>query len=176
MRTNRTTLATVLSIALAVMPGAAAAQSAAEELATPSYWTGMNTEGDMFPVEGPVEVIPGGYRTTVGLTYTATADDPRASGDVAVALVYDYTPSGMGRGSGVTRLVNEGGSWEGTAHSISYPDGAEFHMALMDGQDGYEGLNLVMTNSISPSGEEHVQGLIWEGEAPPLLDADALPE
>ena len=49
-------------------------------------------------------------------------------------------------------------------------------MALMEGQDGYEGLTLTMTDFVSPSGEEQAQGLIWEGEAPPLLDADALPE
>lgn len=176
MRTNRTTLAAVLSIALAVAPGAVAAQSADEQLATPSYWTGTQTEGEPFPVlDGPVEVIPGGYRTTVGLTFTAETDDPRASGVLEVALVFDYTPTEMARGTGVSRLVNEGGSWEGTVDAISYPDGSEFRMALMDGQDGYEGLTLTMTNFIDGSGEEHVQGLIWEGEALPRLDADALP-
>ena len=109
-------------------------------------------------------------------TITVEATDPRASGDASVALVWDYTPSGMGRGTGVTRLVNEGGSWEGTAHAVAFPDGTEFRMVLSDGQDGYEGLTLTMTDFVSPSGEEQVQGLIWKGEAPPLLDADALPE
>ena len=176
MRTNRTTLAAVLSIALALVPGAVAAQSADEQPATPSYWTATQTQGDGFFVPGPVETLPGAYRTSVGLTYTVEATDPRASGDASVALVWDYKPAGMGRGTGVTRLVNEGGSWEGTAHAIAFPDGTEFRMVLSDGQDGYEGLTLTMTDFVSPSGEEQVQGLIWEGEAPPLLDEDVLPE
>ncbi len=49
-------------------------------------------------------------------------------------------------------------------------------MALMDGQDGYAGLSYSMTDFISPAGDGQMQGLIWEGEAAPLPDADALPE
>jgi hypothetical protein len=176
MRTNRITFAVVLSIALAVVSSAVAAQSTDEDLATPSYWTGTQTEGDGFFVDGPVGTIPGGFRTTVGLTYTAEASDPRAAGDAWLALVYDYTPSGMEYGVGPSRLVNEGGSWEGTAHATAYPDGSEFRIALMDGRDGYEGLTLTMTNYIDPSGGENVQGLIWKGDAAPLLDASVLPE
>ena len=112
------------------------------------------------------------------MTYTSDADDPRASGDVTVALVWDYTglsATDMGHGTGISRLVNDGGSFEGTVHAIAYPDGSEFRMALMDGQGGYEGLTMTMTQAISPSGEGPAQGLIWEGEAPLLPDADALP-
>ena len=66
------------------MPSAVAAQAADEGLSTPTYWTGTNTEGPPFAVPGgPIGTIPGGYRTTIGLTYTAEADDPRASGEVA---------------------------------------------------------------------------------------------
>ena len=63
MRTNRTTLAAVLSIALAVVPGAVAAQSADEQLATPSYWTATQTEGPNFVVPGPVESSRGATAT-----------------------------------------------------------------------------------------------------------------
>jgi hypothetical protein len=178
MRTNRTTLAVMSSIALAVVAGPVAAQSTDEAPATPSYWTCTQTEGPSFAVDGPIGVIPGGYRTTVGLTYTGEADDPRAAGDGAVALVYDYTGitgNPIARGIGVSRLVNAGGSWEGTIHALSYPDGSAFRMAMMEGQDGYEGLALTMTNFISPSGDEQCQGLIWEVEAPPPPDVSALP-
>ena len=94
-----------------------------------------------------------------------------------MALVWDYTGTsrGMGHGTGVSRLVNEGGSFEGIVHAVSYPNGSEFRMGLMEGQDGYEGLTLTMTDFIDPSGEGQPQGLIWEGEAPPLPDADVLP-
>ncbi len=83
---------------------------------------------------------------------------------------------GVGRGTGLVRLVNEGGTFEGPLYVVCYPDGSELRMALMEGQDGYEGLTSTMTNFLSPSGEGQPQGLIWEGEAPPLPDADALPE
>lgn len=180
MHTNRTTLAAVLSIALAVAPGAVASQTADEEPGPVSYWTGTNTEGQSFPVlSDEVGVIPGGYRTTVGLTYTAEADDPRASGDVAVAMVWDYTGisgDSLGHGTGVTRLVNKDGSFVGTAQAIAYPDGSEFRMSVMEGQDGYEGLNLTMTQFVDPAGEGQPQGLIWEAEAPTMPSVEMLPE
>lgn len=177
MRTNRTTLAAMLSIALAVVPGAVAVQSADEQPATASHWTGTDTEGQGFPVpDGETGYFDWGYRTTVGKTYTVEADDPRAAGVVSVALVIDFADNGISRGVGPGRLVNEGGSWEGTVHFFGYPDGSMVRMALMDGQDGYAGLSYSMTNFISPSGEEQAQGLIWEGDVPQLSAADALPE
>ena len=82
----------------------------------------------------------------------------------------------MSRGTAIARLVNEGGSWLGPVYWTYYPDSSEFFMAMMDGQDGYDGLTLTMTRVISPTGEEHCQGLIWEGDPPALLDTGSLPE
>ncbi len=125
MRTNRTTLAAVLSIALAFVPGAVAAQSADEQPATTSHWTGTTTEGPGFGVpDGEMGYFDWGYRTTVGRTYTVEADDPRAAGVVSMALVIDTADNGISRGVGPSRLVTEGGSWEGTVHFFHYPDGS----------------------------------------------------
>jgi len=177
MRTNRTTLAALLSISLAVVPCAAAAQATDEAPATPSHWTGTNTQGLNFTVPDVyVEFFDWGYRSPMGLTFTQEADDPRAAGEVKMVYYYDLAlGSSMGRGTGLARLVNDGGAFQGPVHVVYYPDGSEFRMSLMEGQDGYEGLALVMTDVISPSGEANTQGLIWEGQAP-VPDADLLPE
>lgn len=177
MRANRTTIAAMLSIALAVAPSVVAAQAADEELKTPNYWTSIDTEVPGFTVPGgETATFDWGYRTTVGRSYTVEADDPRISGDVDIALVFDFANSGMFRGVGRSRNVNEEGTFEGTVHVVGYPDGSQFRMVVAEGKDGYEGLTYTMTSFLDPSGEGQTQGLIWEGEAPPLPDADALPE
>ena len=178
MRTNRTTLAAVLLTTLVVVPATAVAQSADEESAPVSHLTCTNTDGPSFtPGELEMGRFDWGYRSTVGRTFTADASDPRASGDIAAALVYDSTGDNeMSRGTAIARLVNEGGSWLGPVYWMYYPDRSEFFMAMMDGQDGYDGLTLTMTRVISPTGEEHCQGLIWEGDPPALLDTGSLPD
>jgi len=161
-----------MSIALVLAPGTIAARSAGDVPAV-SHWTSTETEEERFYVDGPVEVLPGGYRTTVGVTLQVNADDPRASGDLTMVFVYDYAPTSVGRGLGIARLVNEGGSFQGSVHFAYYPDGSAFRLALMEGQGGYEGLAYTMTSYIDSSGEGQTQGLIWEGEVPSPLDAGA---
>jgi hypothetical protein len=178
MHANRTALAALLSIGLAVVPSAAAAQTADTEPAAVSYWTATETVGPRFvPPGAEVEFFDWGYRNTMGLTYDIEADDPRAAGTVSIVFVFDQPRGGsMGRGTGIARLVNEGGTFEGPLHVVYYPDGSEFRMALMEGHGGYEGLAYSMTNYISPTGEEQSQGLIWEGEPPPVPAVDMLPD
>lgn len=178
MRTSRTTLAAMLSLALAIVPAAAVAQAADGEPATPSYFTSTETRLPDFQVPaGEFGSNSFGYRSTVGLKVVAEADDPRASGDITAIFTYDMSYNGdIGRGTGLARLVNEGGTFEGPLHVVYYPDGSEFRMAMLEGQDGYEGLTYVMTNFLDPSGNGKPQGLIWEGDPPALPDADALPE
>ena len=179
MRTNRTALAGALAIILAIAPGTVAAEAAdGEEPSAPSYWTSTETSGPMFSVTGGESgAFPWGTRTTRGFTVTSEATDPRASGDITVVYVVDWSDKyDVGRGIGLARLVNEGGSFEGPIHVAYYPDGSEFRMVRMEGQAGYEGLSLVMTTHLDNTGEGRPQGLIWEGEPPSLPDANALPE
>lgn len=177
MRTNRTVLAGVLALTLTAVPGVVAAQIDVEQSA-PSHWTAVETRGPSFGVpDAGIEFFDWGYRTTSGITFKSESDDPRASGDIAMVYVMDWSDEyGLGRGTGLARLVNQGGSFEGPVHVVYYPDGSEFRMALMAGRDGYEGLTYTMTNFLDPSGNGQSQGLIWEGEAPALPDADMLPE
>lgn len=178
MRTDRATLTGVLALTFAVLPAVAAAQTVDEESSAPSHWTAVETSGPNFAVpDAGIDLYPWGYRQTMGLTFTSESDDPRASGDIDMVYVIDWSDEyDLGRGIGLARLVNEDGSFEGPVNVVYYPDGSEFRMALMEGKGGYEGLTYSMTNYLDPSGKGQSQGLIWEGEAPPLPDADALPE
>ena len=177
MRTNRSAIASLLALSLAIVPATVAVAEADGELTTPSHWTGTETQGPNFAVpDGDVGFSDSSYRTTIGLTYTAEADDPRASGDISIVLVYDWSSTvDLGRATGLARLVNEGGSFEGPINVVYYDDGSEFRMALMEGKDGYEGLSYSMTNFLDASGSGKSQGLIWEGEPPALPSADQLP-
>ena len=177
MRTNRTTRAAVLSIALVLAPGVGAAQSADEEPAAVSHWTSSPTALQSLGVSGgPQGFFDWGYRTTMELTGTVDADDSRASGDLTMVIVMDFADNGMFRGEGRSWLVNDDGTFEGTVNVIHYADGSEFRMVLAEGKDGYEGLSFAMTEFLDPTGEGQEQGLIWEGEIPPVPDASALPE
>ena len=179
MRTTRMMIAGAVALAVMLAPGAATAQSAdTEDLPLPAHWSGSVTSGPRFAVPGTeAELFPWGNRTTVGLTYTNESDDPRATGDLAIVFTVDWSGGNqMGRGTGLARLVNQGGSFEGPLNVIYYPDGSEFRMALMDGKDGFEGLTYSMTNYLDPLGRGQSQGLIWEGEMPPIPDAEALPD
>jgi hypothetical protein len=173
------TMAGILAIALAATPGAILAQDGdAEELPVPAYLTATDTETGTFVVPFDYERFDWGTRQSAGLRYQTTSDDPRAAGDIDMVFTYDTasSDSDMGRGVGLARLTNDGGSWIGPVHVIYYPDGSEARFAVLEGQDGYAGLSYAMTNFLDGQGGEQSQGLIWEGELPPLPDSESLPD
>lgn len=179
MRVTRMVTAGVLSLTVMIAPATVAAQSAdTEPPDTPSYWTSTEIMGPGFAVsDTDTESFPWGYRQTLGLTYDSRSDDPRAAGHGTIVYVLDWSDEyDLGRGTGLVRLVNDGGSFEGPLHVVYYPDGSEFRLAIMEGRDGYEGLTFTMTNYLDPSGIGQPQGLIWEGEMPSLPDAELLPD
>ena len=178
MRTQRMILSGAVALALAMAPAAVAAQASDPEApAPPSHWTGSTTSGPGFSVpNGEVGFFDWGYRTTMGLTFALESDDPRAAGDLQMVYVLDWSDKhDIGRGTGLARLTNEGGSFIGPVNVIYYPDGSEFRMALMEGQGGSDGLTYSMSNFLDGEGGEQSQGLIWEGEPPALPDAELLP-
>lgn len=180
MRTARMMLAGMLTLAMSTVPATVAAQvDDAEPPVSPAHWTGDEVAEPSFSVTGGsgYESFPWGYRTTLGVAATARSDDPRAAGDLEIVFTLDWSEGlNLGRGTGLARLVNEGGSFEGPVNVVYYPDGTEFRMAIMEGKDGYEGLTYSMTNVIDPIDGGLSQGLIWEGDVPPLPDAQLLPD
>lgn len=177
MRTSVKAIAGVLALALAAAPGAVLAQTGdPEELPLPAYWTSTEERTGGFSVETDITSFPWGFRRTVGFSVEATADDPRVTGEIDVVFTYDTALiEDIGRGVGLARLANDGGSWVGPIHVLYYPDGSEFRFIRLEGQGGYEGLTLLETNFVDNTGRERPQGLIWEGEVP-LPDLDSLPD
>lgn len=179
MRTSSTTMSGVLAIALAAMPGIVLAQDGgSEELPVPAYVTATDAYAGGFVVDFDYQRLDWGTRQTTGVSYETTSNDPRIAGHIDMVFTYDTaaSDSDMGRGLGLARLTNDGGSWIGPVHVIYYPDGTEFRYALMEGQGGYEGLSYAMTNFLDGEGGEQPQGLIWEGELPTLPAVESLPE
>ena len=178
MRTAKMTGAGLVTLALTLTltPGIMMAQSEADEmLPTPTYLTGTEQGDRYFSVDGDTEVFPWGTRRTVGFSVIVESTDPRITGDLDVVYTYDEAGA-LTRGSGLARLVNDGGVWQGPATVLRYPDGDEFRIAVMEGSGGYEGLTYVTTNSIDAYGVGQPEGLIWEGGLPPMPDAEQLPD
>jgi hypothetical protein len=121
-----------------------------------------------------------GIRHAVGFRVESESTDPRVTGEIDVIFTLDEARDSeigeIGRGTGVARLTNEGGSWLGPLYVIYYPDGSEFRYAIMEGSGGYEGLTSTMTNYSGLDKAGQPQWIIWEGDPPPVPDADLLPE
>ena len=176
MRTAKMAGGGLLTLALTLTPGIMMAQSEADEvLPTPTYLTGTEQDARYFSVDSDTEVFPWGTRRTVGFSVIVESTDPRITGDLDVVYTYDEAGA-LTRGSGLARLVNDGGVWQGPATVLRYPDGDEFRIAVMEGSGGYEGLTYVTTNSTDAYGVGQPEGLIWEGGLPPMPDAEQLPD
>lgn len=179
MRTVRGTCTVLIALALSAAPVATAAQSSdADADSAPAYSTGTERQTDMWVVPGAtVERFPWGVRNTVGLSMESESTDPRVTGEIEVVFTFDEVrASKMGRGTGVVRLVNDGGSWLGPLYVIYYPDGSEFRYAIMEGSGDYEGLTSTMTNYIGPDQIGQPQSIVWAEDPPPVPDAEMLPE
>jgi hypothetical protein len=176
MRTAKMTGAGLVTLALTLTPGVTMAQSEADEmLPTPTYLTGTEQDAGLFSVDSNTEVFPWGTRETVGFSRVVESTDPRIMGDLDVVYTYDQAGA-LARGTGLARLVNDGGEWQGPVTILYYPDGDEFRIAVMEGSGGYEGLTYVMTNSVDVYGVGQPEGLIWEGGLPPVPNAEQLPD
>jgi hypothetical protein len=177
MRTTAKSIAGILALALAATPGAVIAQAGdAEDMPVPAYWTSIEERAGAISVDPNPQQFDWGYRSTTGFKVKVTGDDPRVAGDIDVVFTHDRVlGQDIGRGLGIARLVNDGGSWVGPVHVLFYPDGSEFRFIRLEGQGGYEGLTLLETNFVDSTGREQPQGLIWEGEVP-LPDLASLPD
>ncbi len=105
------------------------------------------------------------------------ASDPRASGKARQIAHIEVAPGvGLQRSTGVMRLENEWGVWEGVVHAARYPDGSELEYGWLAGQDAYEGFSYFhSTRGHAAETERTVEGAIWPGEPPPMPDPSLLP-
>jgi len=103
--------------------------------------------------------------------------EPRAKGEARQVLHIEAAPgAGLQRSTGVMRLENEWGAWEGVVRGARYPDGSELEYGWLAGQGTYEGFSYFHSTRVHPAETERtVEGAIWPGEPPPMPDLSLLP-
>jgi hypothetical protein len=110
-------------------------------------------------------------------TVRVDASDPRVRGEARQVLHIEEAPGvGLERSTGMMRLENEWGAWEGVVHGVRYPDGSELEYGWLAGQDTYEGFSYFHSTRGHPAETERtVEGAIWPGEPPSMPDPSLLP-
>lgn len=105
------------------------------------------------------------------------AADPRVRGEARQVLHIEVAPGvGLQRSTGVMRLANEWGAWEGVVQRTRYPDGSELEYGWLAGQDTYEGFSYFHSaRGLATEAKQAVEGAIWPGEPPPMPDPSLLP-
>jgi hypothetical protein len=103
--------------------------------------------------------------------------DPRVRGEAQQVLRIEVAPgAGLQRSTGVMRLQNGWGAWEGVVHGVRYPDGSELEYGWLEGQDAYEGFSYFhSTKGSAAETERTVEGAIWPDEPPSMPDPSLLP-
>ena len=103
-------------------------------------------------------------------------DDPRIRGKARQLLAIEDAPeAGLERSTGVMRLENEWGAWEGIVKGVRYPDGTEIEYGWLTGEVAYAGFTYFHSTRDHPAEAERVlEGAIWPGEHPPMPDPSLL--
>jgi hypothetical protein len=114
---------------------------------------------------------------TVRRTLRVDVGDPRVDGDAIVLSLAEEAPAtGLRRATGLMRLENVWGAWEGVVYAVHYPDGSELEYGWLAGQGTYEGFSYFHhIRGHSDGAEWAVEGAIWPGEPPPMPDPSLLP-
>jgi hypothetical protein len=180
MRTLRLSLAgTVILALLGGLGGVATAQVDAEHgPATPFTGavqsTTVDTSEEVWSVEGDI-----GHARIFKTHEIVEWSDPRLPTDKLNVLNFDMYDIGEFRQtpiSGTMLLEDQDGYWTGTFTSFCDADGECHGMNVLTGHGDHEGLFAVFRASPprDPETEEHLvlyEGLIFEGEMPPMPDA-----
>ncbi len=103
-------------------------------------------------------------------------DDRRIDGRARQDLTVLVQTGSASQLHGTMRLENAWGAWAGTVDIVRYPSGEEYEFASLRGSDTYEGFTYLYTiRQTTAEAERAVEGAIWPGEPPPLLDPSLLP-
>jgi len=175
MRAMRMFTAAVASLVLvAACSGVVAAEDEADPTA-PAYFTfdepvvepsmddeAQDSEGFTREVRGATEVSH------------IEATDPRASGRMTTLgnmnmLEFD-DGGGLATWAGQVRLVNEGGAWSGSTEGRMFvvEGGGATSVATLSGEDGYEGLTLVMVEYYDDDTTTRRGVIIPSDQMPPM--------
>jgi hypothetical protein len=105
------------------------------------------------------------------------ASDPRVRGEARQVMSIESAPGvGLLRSTGLMRLENEWGAWEGAIHGARYPDGTELEYGWLEGHGAYDGYSYFHSTRGHPAETGRtVEGAIWPGEPPPAPDPSSLP-
>lgn len=105
------------------------------------------------------------------------AADPRVRGEARQVFHIEVAPAaGLQRSTGVMRLENGWGAWEGAVHGVRYPDGSELEYGWLEGHGAYEGFSYFhSTGGPAAETERTVEGAIWPDEPPSMPDPSLLP-
>jgi hypothetical protein len=114
---------------------------------------------------------------TVQRIVVVDASDSRVSGEGRQVLRLEDAPgTGMQHWSGLMRLEDEWGAWEGPFNGARFPDGSALEYGWLTGQGTYEDLSyFYSTRDQADEAERAVEGAIWPGEPPPMPDPSLLP-
>lgn len=172
MRAVKTTAISILTVG--VLAGSAVGVAAQDAVATAevSSFTGTGTEGLKVLDEGTLEVNADGLNESVGVVYVARfdSDDDRLTGDATITANWQFADPSNGLSQLAARsyeLTNERGSWLGESHSFIADDvGVQVEMAVLTGQDGYEGLTAYVHFVWNDDFSTNFSGLIFPGPGP----------
>lgn len=105
------------------------------------------------------------------------ASDPRVRGEARQVMNIETAPTvGLQRSTGLMRLENEWGAWEGAIHGARYPDGSELEYGWLEGHGAYDGFSYFhSTRGHTAETGRTVEGAIWPGEPPSAPDPSSLP-
>jgi hypothetical protein len=105
------------------------------------------------------------------------ASDPRVRGEARQVLHIEEAPGvGLERSTGMMRLENDWGAWEGDVNGARYPDGSELEYGWLTGEGVYAGYTYFLSIQTPSAGTDRVlEGAIWPGEPPPIPDPSLLP-
>jgi hypothetical protein len=108
------------------------------------------------------------------------ATDPRASGQLTTVTnvnQLEVAGGGVAIGNARLRLVNDGGTWTGTTQGIHFvtDDGGATVVTILSGEDGYEGLTLIMFEYVDDDAQTRRGLIIPSDQLPPLPQPAELP-
>ena len=177
MRAIKTT--TISILALGLLAGSVVGVAAQDEQATAEVtsFTGTGTEGLQVLDEGTFGVNADGLNDSVGVVYVARfdSDDDRLTGDATITANWQFPADpGYLLAARTYELANEEGSWVGQSHSLSADDlGVAVEMAVLEGQDGYEGLTAYVHFDWNDDFSTSFSGVIYPGPGPAVPEAYA---
>jgi len=126
--------------------------------------------------DGAIDPMAPGYFTLVSDTGAALeTTDPRFGGTFVANEPDEVRIAGGGNRtvySGLVHIENEQGAWKGWTSGFAWEGEVRWHEQMwFAGEGAYEGLSAVAVGQCCPGGEMIMEGIIFEGDVPPLWES-----